>query len=288
MDASWLLLLAIPIGVVMALSGIGMWAAPGGNSWEATEPNASQSESPDGLQAVAFFLGGGLFGTGLGLFILTEVFPVFSSFTPLKAVGAALFALGILIGGLGLIVPLLSLIWWPMHRLFGPRWYTMLSKEQVKRMNKRETLLDVGGKEPRPRAAKHLAVYYGRQMTPPPNRSFPKAAGGHLWISKRGLYFDPWQRTLGEEGDYRKLYTWAAIKDTQVIPPIRRAVAVCEGDGVDVVLDHNPLNWLRGPKLVVHTARSGEPPVMLQFTINYWSAKYAKRGIDDEIKQRAD
>lgn len=275
MAAELLFLLGLVLGPFFVLGGIAEWI--GGNAyWAQLDTKAAHGDGPDGFQVPSMFMAGGFMATSFGIYALGSLLGIEESL-PLQFAYSLMFLFFLWSGAFGVVVPLLALIWWPIHRIWGPRWYTMLSKKQVNLIEKEgKSLLQVGGKHPRPRAGVHLGVWYGRQITPRAPRCFPAAASGHLWASKSGIYFDPWQDKLGSHAEYRTLYTWASMKDVRVIPAYQRM------RGGLKVFDPNPLNWLRGPKLVIGAAPSRQPAVTLQFTVNFRQAKFISKRINEK------
>lgn len=275
MSLPWWVLFGFLLGPVLIVSGLSAWLGKS-RSWTTVDANTPSTEGSGGFQLPSILLAMGLMGLSFAIMALPRIWWNLEGSPVIMAFAAPLFALAVVTGALGILVPFLALIWWPIHRIWGPRWYTMLSREQVKQMDDDGTdLLDIGGKHPRPKAGRHLAFWYGRQITPEAPRDFPKAAAGHLWASKMGVYFDPWQRAL--EG-YRKRITWASMSDVRVIP----AGQIIQ-DG-KLVADPNLLNRLRGPKLVIEVApakRTADPePTLYQFTLTYRGANNAKALID--------
>jgi hypothetical protein len=124
--------------------------------------------------------------------------------------GAALFEWGVpmwlcsplLLAGFvstfwGFVIDVIALFWWPAQRLWGPGWYSRLTKKQVEEMHLgRRDILEIGANKPPAWAGKNLNFWHGKQIERVHSQALNQQ--GCLWISENGIYFDPYKDFPGE------------------------------------------------------------------------------------------
>lgn len=86
----------------------------------------------------------------------------------------------------GFPILIIARFYWPAQRLWGPAWYTTLSKEQTDQMESRVAdILNIGARKPPTWVGKNLNYWCCRHI------NHEESTPGHLWLNEHGVFFDP-------------------------------------------------------------------------------------------------
>ena len=202
-----------------------------------------------GWGAIALAPGGSiaLIGGGLG----------FLTFEWLRPLGLACFAVavaGAMLMLWGWLTSVLSLIWWPAHRLWGPRWYTRLTKEQLRDYElgdmSQATMRQLGiGPESWRRPSwlgERRAQFWASRFADPDLPSRRRATHGWLSLCEHGVWFDPSPAHADVRSTVEEAFSWEELTDVRVVAGTENA----RGDISGGLRDRS---WMK--RLVLETSR---------------------------------
>lgn len=112
-------LLGLLIGPYLVLIGVAAWIGDFG-SW-VTNDSTLGTYGHGGFQFPSILMAMGFMGTLFGQFALLGLWPSLEDHPAFMAVGGALMVAGVWALVFGGLIPFIAFIWWPIHRVWGPR-----------------------------------------------------------------------------------------------------------------------------------------------------------------------
>ncbi|MEB4613122.1 hypothetical protein [Leucobacter sp. M11] len=181
------------------------------------------------------------------------------------------------VGAWGTLVALVSPLWWPAHRLWGPRWYSRMSKEDVQNQERGGTIsasarqLGAGSTADRRPAWLGTLVtsFWGNLLLDRANPSRRNVARGALRVFENGFRFEATGAAPQSGAGHDTALPWEEITAARVVSDRSNG----SGEPVSGLLDRSFLT-----RLVVTTRDDA-----FLFEVTGWNARRVAECITQNI-----